>query len=1130
MYNLDVNREIKIFNLVFHDTYSTLLLAKDKKEYSPRECIEMVEKVINVLESYTSVGFLSTTDLTKFPIVSELLQPFLLSVNPIEVKEYINGNKSMESYKWIYNLIVVSLYIVCLESLQSNLANTLDSEDVIVDLRVKEQELYSRLDPSIRQHIQKRGLSIKQNTYVGFDTEFKFQSGSKSGEGFNTLVSSQLAVTTKSYLTIPRVQVYKLSKLDEDTNKLQVLNTVSTVFNYKKIETSLKMSIAKIRSIKYPQHDKSLYQLSEGFKLVKGINYSEQEEHIVFSLPRTVIQPYIHYGTSFSFKSIIEKASGIASPHHKKINSILTDLIDKIGKSSIVLSEYAGITELEVSVEKTLPVLASSNEKSEVEEFGLEEFGLGEGPESLKELSFDNEEKRLSRQYLTDLFPQKVSVTRTRQYYIIAHLTPADLSMLSDFEEIKEELSIVSGSFVTLGKPIKYYGRNIHIRDTMLLAPGASKSLASIGRLYGEAFHKIEISRNDIEDMHGFLTRDKAKFTEYALRDALISLIHACWMEEFNFSIGIVGIPLSLSSIGRNYVKSIWREESYGGYQISSKYLLGDVSATMTPKGLNVVKDIGFVLPYYIANYKGGRNECFMYGVDRDTEWYDYDLTSAYTTVLSMAGHPDYSNCIRLTISELKSLSRGDKLYSYLIIKADFKFPKDIQYPSIPCYVDENCTVYPLQGTCIITGSEYILASSQKCQFKISEIYYTPFKTSDFKEIKPFKTIVNLVQERRREHSKGTISNMIYKEIGNSIYGSVVRGIGNKRKFDIKSQGTVRMHGDELTNPLIASWTTAFVRSIIGECLHTIQQLGGLVVSVTTDGFITDIRDLEEKLTGCYLLEEYQKIRETLASDKTSLELKNQGKGILAWSTRGQIGIDSKMIATTGLQHRVFRGKGEMVKSLIQTIKSESKSLEYIQSRLRSASDIYKRGGQVIMLRRDQIFRMHYDNRRQLEWETTIPTGIEILVTSKPLEDVMQARNLRFISRLCKQPLYGKYIGVNKSLSRYKNTDEIVVRNFLKCLLSNPPLFNLHRAELQSYQSVVEYIKSYKSSITISSTSLAKIQAKIRNSSYQWLPIKKGKESEQFVLYVQQKFKSFDVVGFYGLLEKVEKSEKSENS
>lgn len=38
------------------------------------------------------------------------------------------------------------------------------------------------------------------------------------------------------------------------------------------------------------------------------------------------------------------------------------------------------------------------------------------------------------------------------------------------------------------------------------------------------------------------------------------------------------------------------------------------------------------------------------------------------------------------------------------------------------------------------------------------------------------------------------------------------------------------------------------VRSIIGELLHTIPELGGRVVSVTTDGFITDIDDLENKV------------------------------------------------------------------------------------------------------------------------------------------------------------------------------------------------------------------------------------------------------------------------------------------
>lgn len=44
----------------------------------------------------------------------------------------------------------------------------------------------------------------------------------------------------------------------------------------------------------------------------------------------------------------------------------------------------------------------------------------------------------------------------------------------------------------------------------------------------------------------------------------------------------------------------------------------------------------------YLKNYRGGRNECFMYGVDNSQLWYDYDLTSAYTTAMSILGDPDY--------------------------------------------------------------------------------------------------------------------------------------------------------------------------------------------------------------------------------------------------------------------------------------------------------------------------------------------------------------------------------------------------------------------------------------------------------------------------------------------------------
>jgi hypothetical protein len=248
---------------------------------------------------------------------------------------------------------------------------------------------------------------------------------------------------------------------------------------------------------------------------------------------------------------------------------------------------------------------------------------------------------------------------------------------------------------------------------------------------------------------------------------------------------------------------------------------------------------------------------------------------------MSMAGHPDYDKCRRLTVSELNALTNEEILYNYLVVSAQFEFPKDTKYPSIPCFVDENCTVYPLAGGAVLTGAEYLLAKSQGCQFKIDDIYCTPFK-ADYNDPKPFSSIINLVQAQRREHAKGTISNLMFKEIGNSIYGSVVRGISDKRKFDLKTKGTIRMMGDELTNPLIASWTTAFVRSVIGECLHTIAALDGLVVSVTTDGFITNTGGLEDKLANQFLFNEFKKRRCVLSDDDTGLELKGSGKGILA--------------------------------------------------------------------------------------------------------------------------------------------------------------------------------------------------------------------------------------------------------
>jgi hypothetical protein len=58
-------------------------------------------------------------------------------------------------------------------------------------------------------------------------------------------------------------------------------------------------------------------------------------------------------------------------------------------------------------------------------------------------------------------------------------------------------------------------------------------------------------------------------------------------------------------------------------------------------------------------------------------------------------------------------------------------------------------------------------------------------------------------------------------------------------------------------------------------------------VSATTDGFITDVVDLEGKIMGLpldqrLLFTKYRSLREELANDPTSLEVKKSGKGVLS--------------------------------------------------------------------------------------------------------------------------------------------------------------------------------------------------------------------------------------------------------
>jgi hypothetical protein len=90
----------------------------------------------------------------------------------------------------------------------------------------------------------------------------------------------------------------------------------------------------------------------------------------------------------------------------------------------------------------------------------------------------------------------------------------------------------------------------------------------------------------------------------------------------------------------------------------------------------------------------------------------------------------------------------------------------------------------------------------------------------------------------------------IYKDIGNMIYGLVSQGITYKKRYDMSTQTHRPISGSNLTNPIIASAVTALARCTVSEMMNNTYSLNpnNKIISVTTDGFITSVANIEDTL------------------------------------------------------------------------------------------------------------------------------------------------------------------------------------------------------------------------------------------------------------------------------------------
>lgn len=343
--------------------------------------------------------------------------------------------------------------------------------------------------------------------------------------------------------------------------------------------------------------------------------------------------------------------------------------------------------------------------------------------------------------------------------------------------------------------------------------------------------------------------------------------------------------------------------------------------------------------------------------------------------------------------------------------------------------------------------------------------------------------------------------------------------MSDKKAFNIKSGELVRIEASEMTNPILASYTTAITRTVIGECLHNIQLLGGKVISVTTDGFITDIDNLESRLMGLEkgntMLKLYSFLRRDLTDglNCSSLELKKESLGIISWTTRGQLGLEKGLKATTGFQSGSVLHK-TMIDEFTRILQTDDKRISYIQSSLRGSKEIFLKGGHATMRYKDQSFRMVYDNRRVIIEENQ--AGVcndpcNTLLDSKPVLNKKVSSEMRQLATF-NRSTYDKNTHTSISTS-YKNTLETAIRTFVRGYLSEDPLYGLKKGDFDNYSDIIHFIKSFKTSVSIRLTKSSISNLKTRKMIKKTVPF--TDINREFAEYVRERFPHFSTDDFF---------------
>jgi hypothetical protein len=446
---------------------------------------------------------------------------------------------------------------------------------------------------------------------------------------------------------------------------------------------------------------------------------------------------------------------------------------------------------------------------------------------------------------------------------MVGHYTLADVYGFADRKKfLKHVCKEIRRTVVTLGADrawrADYGDRNVakiklRLADTYLLAPQGQQKLADISKTL--AHEKVKIDEAWLRRMAALLTEDAALFAAYAQEDTRATLeYYVKVIDTLQTKVGVERVPLTLGGAAVDaYIKGVGGEQA-----IEFLRTVGKQQTTVIVKGGRRTKRLEMnearrATETFAADcYHGGLNTVYDIGRHEcgpGEVVLDIDFVGAYSAALGAIPAIDWTRSGRF-------ISKADKLRAYfagdeleheasmpnILGLVEFAFPASEMYPCLPIRA-EGGLVYPLKGTTYCTGVEIDLALRLGATVKLREVrWFPPYHGADGKPVRPFAAFISRLNKERQGYAKGTLENVLYKEVANSLYGKLAQGIRYQSSRELFADETgefqrTYLKPSKITTAHYAAACTGIVRAALSALVGGLSKRPRFkILSATTDG------------------------------------------------------------------------------------------------------------------------------------------------------------------------------------------------------------------------------------------------------------------------------------------------------